>query len=123
MSSLFEQNVIGRSHRFSSSFVISLDSVNSGPVTPTVTPPAPPPAAPLPAPKPEAPSPADSRGEVEKRAQAERVCEAHERNCNWLDTFSSLERAPTTPLFYAAAPFAGIAAMAALAVVFARRRG
>ena len=38
-------------------------------------------------------------------------------------TFSSLERAPTPPFFYAAAPLAGITAMAVLAVVFARRRG
>jgi hypothetical protein len=36
--------------------------------------------------------------------------------------FSSLERAPTTPLFYAAAPLVGLAAMAALAVVLARAR-
>jgi hypothetical protein len=36
--------------------------------------------------------------------------------------FSSLERAPTTPLFYAAAPLAGLLAMAALAAAFARSR-
>jgi hypothetical protein len=36
--------------------------------------------------------------------------------------FGSLERSATKPLFYAAAPLAGIVAMAALAAVFARRR-
>jgi hypothetical protein len=36
--------------------------------------------------------------------------------------FSSLERAPTTTLHYAAAPLAGLLAMAALAAVFARTR-
>jgi hypothetical protein len=37
--------------------------------------------------------------------------------------FSSLERAPTRSLFYAAAPLAGLLAMAALGAVVARRRG
>jgi hypothetical protein len=37
-------------------------------------------------------------------------------------TFSSLERAPTAPLLYAAAPLAGILAIAALAGVLARSR-
>ncbi len=36
--------------------------------------------------------------------------------------FSSLERAPTTPLHYAAAPLAGLLAVAALAAAFARTR-
>ncbi len=36
--------------------------------------------------------------------------------------FSTLERAPTAPLVYAAAPLAGILAIAALAAVFAPRR-
>jgi hypothetical protein len=36
--------------------------------------------------------------------------------------FGSLERAPTTPLVYAAAPLAGIVVMTALAAMFARRR-
>ena len=36
--------------------------------------------------------------------------------------FGSLERSTAAPLFYAAAPLAGIVAMAALAAVFARRR-
>jgi hypothetical protein len=37
-------------------------------------------------------------------------------------TFSSLERAPVSPFFYAATPLAGILAMASLALVFARPR-
>lgn len=37
-------------------------------------------------------------------------------------TFSSLERAPISPLVYAATPLAGILAMTTLAFVFARSR-
>ena len=59
-----------------------------------VEPPAPRPG--LPTPRPETPLPSDQRGEVEKRAQAERLCAEHAASCHWLETFSSLERSSIT---------------------------
>lgn len=64
------------------------DAVGSAATSPTPTPTPTP--APLPLPPPPSPPPGDT---TEQRLDAERVCAVHDPHCDWVATFSSLEKA------------------------------